>query len=508
VLEVLRRGRRWGTAAIILLVGGVFIAYIGLGGPMQCGQTASVIEVDGRAFYRDDFQRALAEQEEYIRNLAGDSYDPRAAADFVKQTTADAIVSRAILVAEAERIGLGVSREELRGFVKNDPSFRDADGHIDPEAYKRFISYEFGSESRFQEHLRQRLLVQKMARLLGTGADVSEAEARAAARYQTEEISLAYVVLDPADSLSVAAPTDEELQAFATSNADRIEARYEADQAKGDHRQDEAARVRHILVKVARDAPEAAVETARAKADAARARVQDGADFAEVAKEASEDEASAPAGGELGFVPRGQLAPELDQAAFSLAPGSLSEPLRSDQGFHVLRVDERRETGVRPLAEVRDEIARSLFGTQRAEERARDAAEQLRAKIAGGQSLEDAVRDEALTLERTDFMPRHPEGYIAGLGPSLPLQDTAFSLPAGASAPRVFDVGGKLALIQVLDRREADDARLAAATSALRERLLQERRENRINAWIEARRRALEAEGRLAVNLAALDERS
>jgi peptidyl-prolyl cis-trans isomerase D len=508
VLEVLRRGRRWGTAAIILLIGGVFVAYIGLGGPMRCGQSASIIEVDGQPFFRDDFQRALSEQEEYIRNMAGDAYDPRAAADFVKRTTADALVSRAILVAEAERIGLGVSREELRAFVTSDPSFRDEAGRLDPEAYKRFVTWEYGSEARFQDHLRRRLLVQKMARLLATGAEVSEAEARIAARYQTEEISLAYVVLDPGDTLSVAQPSDEDVETFAEANGDRIEARYEEDLAKGEYRQDEAARVRHILVKVARDAQEAEVDAARAKAEATLARVREGADFAEVAAEVSQDEASREAGGELGFVPRGQLAPELDQAAFSLPSGSLADVLRSDQGFHVLRVDERREAGARPLADVRDEIARSLLTTRRAEERARDAAEQLRAAIAGGASLELAAREQALSLERTDFLPRHPEGYIAGLGASLPLQDAAFSLPAGASAPRVFEVGSRLALIQVLERREADPERLAAATAALRERLLQERRENRINAWIAARRSELEAEGRLLVNLDALDDRS
>jgi peptidyl-prolyl cis-trans isomerase D len=506
VLEVLRRGRRWGTAAIILLVGGVFVAYIGLGGPMQCGQSAAVIEVDGQSFFPDEFQRAQAEQEEYIRSMAGDAYDPRAAADFVKRTTVDAIISRAILASEAERLGLGVSRDELRAYVKGDPSFQDESGKIDSEAYKRYVVYEFGSEARFQEHLRRRLLVQKMARLLASGGDASEAEARDAARHQTEEIALAFVVLDPRDTFGIAEPADEELEAFATGNAERVRARYEEQAATGDYRQEEAARVRHVLVHVRRDAPEAEAEAARQKAEELLGRIRGGADFADIAVEASDDDVSKAAGGDLGLVPRGQLAPELDQAVFTLEVGQVSDLVRTDQGFHVLRVDERREAGARPIEEVRTELARELFLAQRAGERARDSAEQLRAAIAGGQSLEAAARDQGLTLERTDFSPRHPEGYVANLGASLPLQDVAFSLPEGASAPRVFEVGGRLSLIQVMARRAPDAERLAATTALMRERLSEERRQGRISAWIEARRRSLEEDGRLLVNLAALEQ--
>lgn len=506
MLDALRRGRRWGTAAIILLVGGVFVAYIGLGGPLQCGQSAAVIEVDGEPFFQEDYQRTLAEQEEYVRNLAGDAYDPRAAADFLERTTVDAIVSRAILVAEAERIGLRVSRDELRQLVKNDPGFRDESGNLDPDVYKRYVQHEFGSEARFQEHLRRRLLVQKMLRLLSSGTGVSDAEARDAARYHTEEVALAFVALDPRDPLGVPTPSDEEVEAFAAANADRVKALYEQKAQRGELRQDEMARVRHILVKVAKDAAEPEHEAARARAEELRARIVGGADFAAVAAEASDDDVSKASGGDLGFVPRGQLAPELDRAAFALAAGEVGELVRSDQGYHILRVEERKEAGARELEDVRLELARELLVAQRAEERARDTAEQLRAAIAGGETLEQAARDRALTLERTDFLPRQQEGHVPGLGASLELQDAAFSLPAGASAPRVFEVAGRLALIQVRERREPDAERLATAIAAERERLRQERRQARIGEWIDARRRELESAGGVHVNLAALDQ--
>ena len=118
----------------------------------------------------------------------------------------------------------------------------------------------------------------------------------------------------------------------------------------------EAVRLAHVLVGVPRDADQAARAAARQKAEGLRARIAGGEDLAAVAREASDDKGSAERGGELGWMQRGQAVPAFEQAAFALAPGTLSEVVETPFGFHVLRVAEKRAEKKLTLDDAREQI--------------------------------------------------------------------------------------------------------------------------------------------------------
>jgi len=125
----------------------------------------------------------------------------------------------------------------------------------------------------------------------------------------------------------------------------------------------EEIRVRHIFLSLAHDAPAAEVERTRARAEKVRARLRAGEDFARVAREVSQGP-SAAEGGELGWLKRGTVQPEVEKVAFALRPGEVSEPVRTRAGYQILRVEERRGGGARPLEEVKDEIRDRLMNEQ------------------------------------------------------------------------------------------------------------------------------------------------
>jgi peptidyl-prolyl cis-trans isomerase D len=220
----------------------------------------------------------------------------------------------------------------------------------------------------------------------------------------------------------------------------------------------------------------------------------------------SDDPGSKERGGDLGFFSRGQMTPPFEEAAFAATPGELVGPVRSDFGFHVIRVEEHRQAGTRSLLEARDELARELLAEERARDAAREKAEALQAAVREGASLEEAVREQGLTLERTGWLQRRTDGFIAGLGASLPLQDAAFALrPEAPSPDRIFEVQGKLALIQLLERRAPEGEKLAEATLVAQARLQEAAQGELLEAWIEKRRQQLAADGELMVNLSALE---
>jgi peptidyl-prolyl cis-trans isomerase SurA len=128
--------------------------------------------------------------------------------------------------------------------------------------------------------------------------------------------------------------------------------------------EDYEVHIRHILINVARNATQAEVEQARRKAVAIAAEAREpGVDFAALAKKRSEGSSSSD-GGDLGFFKRGTMVPEFERVAFGLKTGEVSEPVRTQFGWHVLKLEEIRKLGMKPLAEVRPEIEDRLRRVQ------------------------------------------------------------------------------------------------------------------------------------------------
>jgi peptidyl-prolyl cis-trans isomerase C len=145
----------------------------------------------------------------------------------------------------------------------------------------------------------------------------------------------------------------------------------------GDQMQEpESVGASHLLVAVARDATAEQKAAGRKRAEELRARLVAGEDFAAVAREASQDPGSAPRGGDLGRVYRGQTVPEFESAAFALAPGALSDVVETPYGFHVIRVADKKPAGKLALVQVKERIEQSL--KQRAlEARVRETVQAL-----------------------------------------------------------------------------------------------------------------------------------
>lgn len=128
-------------------------------------------------------------------------------------------------------------------------------------------------------------------------------------------------------------------------------------------RADEEVRVRHVFLAVKEGAAVTEVARVRERAEKALARLRRGEDFALVARQVSEGP-SASEGGELGWLRRGTVQPEVEKVAFALQPGQISEPVRTRSGFQLLQVEDRRGGGPRPLAEVKEEIRDRLMNEQ------------------------------------------------------------------------------------------------------------------------------------------------
>jgi peptidyl-prolyl cis-trans isomerase D len=207
----------------------------------------------------------------------------------------------------------------------------------------------------------------------------------------------------------------------------------------------EQVRASHILLKTEGKDAEAVKRQAEQVLAETRAP---GADFAALATKYSEDEGSKTLGGDLNFFSRGRMVPEFDQAAFSMAPGTISDLVKTQFGYHIIKLTEKRAGGTRPVDEVRSQITEQIKW-ERAQAQASALAVKLSGQVRSAADLDKAAAANGLTVQESDFFLR--DEPIKGLGPAPEVAARAFEMKDGevseplrtAQGQVVFAVSGR-----------------------------------------------------------------
>jgi peptidyl-prolyl cis-trans isomerase D len=387
---------------------------------------------------------------------------------------------------EAKVLGLLVSEKEVRSEVLANPGFR-RDGRFERELFERFVVRAgFEGPRAYTTEVERDLLMQKFQRLISSPVRVSKAAAEAAVRRERTRVRVRVAVARPERFREGLEIGPEEIEAFSEASPGRIEQRYQ--ERLDEFSQPEEIRARHILL---------IGEQALQRAEGALARIGEGEEFADLARELSEDIATKEGGGDLGFFPRGRMLPQFEEVAFALQPGETSSPVETARGVHLIQMEERRAGFERTREEVTSELAQELLEADRAREEARLAAERMAGLVGSGSGFEEAAREVGLELETPKAF-GWTEAGIPGLGPAPELRAAAFTLePDRPDLARVFDVKGGFALISLVEREDPDPEELGAGLPQIQEQLSQELRTRVLERWYRTRRDKLQRDGRL-----------
>ena len=396
------------TWLLQVILGFVVLAFIGGGvyqgyGSFMGDVATTVAKVDGHKITRSDWEQAQREQMDRIRRQMP-NVDPKLFdTPEMKRQSLDAVVRERVLLAAADKLNLQITDARLQHLFATDPQFaflRNPDGSVNKDA----LAAQGMSSEMFAQRLRQDLsLRQVLQGVSGTVfAPLSVTNAALDAMFQQREVQVQ--LFATRDAIAKVAPTDADIEKFYKDPANAaqflapesesieyvvldLDALKKGITVSDQDLQDyykanikrytvpEERRASHILIKVDADASAAEREKAKAKAEGLLADLKKnpGA-FAELARKFSDDPGSAEKGGDLDFFGRGGLAAKpLEDAAFALEPGEISGLVKSDFGYHIVKLTAVRGGETRSFESVRPEIEREVK-TQLGQKRFADAA--------------------------------------------------------------------------------------------------------------------------------------
>ena len=451
---------------------------LGIGTP----QRGVVAKIGDEEVSVDEVQR---EAKAMIRQQLRNSAQAAMLLPYFEGQAAEQLINQKMLIAEAHRMGLRVSDDELRDELQHGQysSVFFPDGKfVGQEEYENMLQRADLTVPQFEAQEKNGILIRKLRALVSSSAFVSDSEVRDEFLRRNTKIKFEYGVLTQSDILKGLHPTEPELKAYYDHNKvtynnsipEKRQIQYVVidssklgaaaavtdkdlqsyyDQHRDEYRVPEQVKVSHILVKTPLPGSngkedEQAVATVRKKAEDILKEVKAGGDFAKLAAKYSEDPGSAKAGGSLGWIGRGRTVPEFEKAAFSLAKGQTSDLVKSSYGFHIIRVEDKQDAHVRSFAEVKPEIEQKV--KQEKVARASEAAASALLGQARTDGLEKAAAAKGMQAISTDYFGRNDS--LPGLVSSPQLTEAVFN-ESEKAPPDVVQVPQGYVVFQLLGIR-------------------------------------------------------
>jgi peptidyl-prolyl cis-trans isomerase D len=463
MLDRMRRHKSWLKWSLALVVLAFIVFYIpdilglrGSGADATSGDT--IASVEGRAITSGEFRRTYQAQLQAYRSAYGSNMSEQLLKQLgIEQQILQQMVDTQASLAEARRLGIEVSDEEVRQRIFAIPAFQDNGRFIGEQRYQQLLRLQRPplSSTDFEDGIRRDLTVEKLRASLTDWLSVPDKELEQEYRRRNDKVKLAVVSFMADKFRSQVNATDQEIASyfdahkndfkipekrkikFLLLDLDALRAKVKV--PEGDVRRayddnidqystPEQIRASHILLKT-EGKDDAAV---KAKIDDILKQAKAGADFGELAKKYSEDESNAKNGGDLDYFGHGKMVPEFDAVAFTLQPGQISDVVKTQFGYHIIKLTDKKPGTTRSFDELRQQLTDQL-SYERAQSQAADLAAAVEKQISKPADLDKVAKAQGLTVQESGFFAR--DEPILGLGPSPEAAARAFDMKTGEVSP-------------------------------------------------------------------------
>ena len=445
------------------------------------------------------------------------------------------IVNQILLTQSAERMGLTVSEKEAAGDILKSDAFKE-EGKFNKEVYKRMVNYYYKmSVPRYEDKHRRDMAGDRLRSYLVNGTMVSENMAFDEWRLDNEKVALDFVKFAYAPVAEKMTVGDDEGRAFAAKEKEKVETYFKNHQT--DYDKPEQVHARHILIRVAADDSPERQEAAQKKAKEAAAAAQAAPDQFQILVSKYSEAPNPEKGGDLGFFSRGQMIKEFEETAFTLEAGKVSDPIKTQFGWHVIKVEEKKAPEKKALEDVSLEIAKKLIAEDKAKAAMKSKAEAFYAALQAGKSFEEllpaipaegdaqaadkdketkdakgkkAKKDKAkkdkdakakdevgdpLKLESTPPFSRTSGEYIPLIGANSELFKEAWTLKEAASlAAKVYEIGGNYYVVRLKEHKQPTRDEFVASRATETEQIARRFGSSAYTQWLKKNRERVSVE--------------
>jgi peptidyl-prolyl cis-trans isomerase D len=502
MLDRMRRHRGWlkwslGLVAVTMVIFFIPQDYLQPTTSVGAAPGEAIAEVDGRELKAGDFQQRYLLQMQAYRNQFGAGMSDQLLRQLgVDQQVLTQMIDEQVALIEAERHGINVSDEELAQQIFAIPNLQENGRFIGEERYEQLLLSQNPpiTKSQFEESLRRSMILDKLRSALTDWIAVSDADLESEYQRRNVKAKLQVVALTADKFRSQVTVSDADVAAYFDSKKadyrvgeqrkvkylllDREVARQRVAVPPNDiqryyndniqqYQTPERVRASHILLNTG-GKDEAAV---RKQAEELLAKIKAGGDFAALAKQYSEDPGSKVKGGDLDYFPRGQMVPEFEASAFSLAPGQVSDLVKTQYGFHIIKVVDKQAGATQTLEQVRPRIQETL-ASQIADRQITDRSRQLAERVKSPADMDKVAAELGLKVEETGFFQRTEP--VPGLGAAPQVADAAFTMQDNAVSEALASPRGPV-FITVSGKKEPYTPKLEEVKDRAREDLIRSR---------------------------------
>lgn len=503
MFDSIRKHQRVLQFLLLILIFPAFVFFGVSGYDRFLSDGDSVATVNGTKISRQQFDQAMRDQLDRMRETLGGQIDPSLLdTPQARAEVLNGLIAQQLLLDAAIEYRINVTDTQLRETILEIPGLRKADGSFDMERYRTLLSAQGLSEAGFESRLRRDLATQAITEAASQSAIVPRVLLDRLIALQEQVREVREQLFSPKEQVGKLNPNDAQMRKYYDENAARFEtpesARIEYlvlgvkelesgvalsaddvrtyyEQNKSRYTTPEERRASHILINLDPSASAEDKASARRKADELLAQLRGGAEFAALAKANSQDPGSAIKGGDLGFFQRDTMVKPFADAAFGLKEGALSEVVESDFGLHLIKLTEIKPGAIKPFEEVRTNIESELRKQQAGKKFAESAEAFSNTVYEQSDSLKPAAERFGLKIETTD-LPRSG----AGLGPDSPLAnrkliDALFSQDSIANRRNTdaVEIGGNtLIAARIVEHRPARRKAFEQVADEVREQII------------------------------------
>ena len=461
---------------IISFIGTIFLVW-GVG--EKADKTNYAFKINGQEISMNEYQSTLTNMENTFKQLFGDQYNKFIKTIDIKERVKDEIIHRTLLYQEALEKKIPVSDGEIIEEINKIPSFK-TNGIFDEEKYKQILKVNGLPPASFEESIKRDLLISKMTFLIQNSVNVRNEEieneymfrnSRAKISYlkispdtfknkvvydntslvqyyndnkekyeKPKQVKVKYVKFDSNDFIKEIKVTDEEIQNYYIRNRLKY---YEPERIK----------VSHILVAVKNWDNKTETSEALNKIKNIQKELKNNGVFEKLAEKYSNDQSSARNGGQIGFIKRGDVVPEFEKSAFNLKKGEISDIVKTQFGYHLIKVDEKIPAKMPGLNELKEVIKKEIYENKK--------------NITLKEHVLSFYKDILNEGNITAYLQKHPESikvyetdFFAKNDPFIPLRitqdirDALFNMEQ-SEVSRIYYIDNNAYIFEISDIKEA-----------------------------------------------------